>query len=80
MFRKTATTILRGRNLSATFSKRMFSGQISGNIITTEEAKQMPKHYKHYSNDAIITMASAGDQDAREERLIREIMAVDNLP
>ena len=30
-------------------------------------------------NEVILQMAIMGDQDAREERLIREIMVVDNL-
>ena len=31
------------------------------------------------SNDILLSMAVMGDQEAREERLIREIMAVDNV-
>jgi hypothetical protein len=30
-------------------------------------------------NDVLLTLAVMGDQDAREERVIREIMAVENL-
>lgn len=47
--------------------------------VTIEQAKDMAKNYDEMSNDILLTMACMGDQDAREERLIREIMAVDNL-
>eukprot|EP00600_Ochromonadales_sp_CCMP1393_P009992 CAMPEP_0174954186 /NCGR_PEP_ID=MMETSP0004_2-20121128/283_1 /TAXON_ID=420556 /ORGANISM="Ochromonas sp., Strain CCMP1393" /LENGTH=216 /DNA_ID=CAMNT_0016201969 /DNA_START=74 /DNA_END=724 /DNA_ORIENTATION=- len=46
--------------------------------ITIEEAKAMPKNYDQMPNDILLSMAIMGDQDAREERLIREIMSVDN--
>ncbi len=39
----------------------------------------MPRNYNEMPNDVLLTMAIGGDQDAREERLIREIMAVDNV-
>jgi hypothetical protein len=39
----------------------------------------MPKLYNELPNDVIITMSVLGDQEAREERLIREIMSVENL-
>ncbi len=48
-------------------------------VVTIEEAKKMPKHYRDMPNDALLTMAIMGDQEAREERMIREIMAVDNF-
>ena len=47
--------------------------------VSLEEAKKMPKRYKDYPNDTLLTMAMMGDQEAREERLIREIMSVDNV-
>jgi hypothetical protein len=31
------------------------------------------------SGDILVQMAVMGDQEAREERLVREIMAVDNI-
>ena len=46
--------------------------------VTTEMARAMPKLYYEMPNDVLLTMAVMGDQDAREERLIREIMAVDD--
>ncbi len=48
-------------------------------IVSIEEAKKMPRNYNEMPNDVLLTMAIGGDQDAREERLIREIMAVDNV-
>jgi hypothetical protein len=47
--------------------------------MTIETAKSLPKEYDEYPNDVIITMAVMGDQGAREERLVREIMAVDEV-
>ena len=45
----------------------------------TEMATAMPRHYYEMSNQALLQMATLGDQHAREERLIREIMAVDEV-
>ena len=50
-----------------------------GKVITIEEAKKMPKSYNEMPNDILLTMAVGGDQEAKEERLIREIMSVDNV-
>ena len=47
--------------------------------VSIETAKQMPKNYDELPNDVLLTMAIMGDQEAREERLIREIMSVDNV-
>lgn len=49
------------------------------NRVSIEHAKAMPKNYDELSNDVLLTMAVMGDQEAREERVIREIMSVDNL-
>eukprot|EP00008_Paramoeba_atlantica_P011338 CAMPEP_0201492328 /NCGR_PEP_ID=MMETSP0151_2-20130828/32660_1 /ASSEMBLY_ACC=CAM_ASM_000257 /TAXON_ID=200890 /ORGANISM="Paramoeba atlantica, Strain 621/1 / CCAP 1560/9" /LENGTH=213 /DNA_ID=CAMNT_0047879073 /DNA_START=186 /DNA_END=828 /DNA_ORIENTATION=+ len=54
------------------------------NIITQwkpsiAEAKAMPKDYSSMSNDCVLLMATHGDQNAKEERLRREIMAVDEV-
>ena len=50
-----------------------------GAHVTIEDAKKMPRHYNEMPNDVLLTMAIAGDQEAREERVIREIMAVDSV-
>jgi hypothetical protein len=39
----------------------------------------MPRTYRTFPNDVLLTSAIMGDQEAREERLIRDIMAVDNV-
>jgi hypothetical protein len=39
----------------------------------------MAKNYEDMNNDMIIMLSALGDQDARAERLIREIMDVDSL-
>jgi hypothetical protein len=48
-------------------------------VPTIEVAKAMPKSYSAMSNELIISMAIAGDQKSKEERLLREIMAVDEI-
>eukprot|EP01031_Cornospumella_fuschlensis_P035885 gene35885-43526_t len=49
-------------------------------VVSVEMARKMPKKYNELPNEVVINMAIMGDQDAREERLIREIMSVDNVP
>lgn len=44
--------------------------------VSLEDAIKMPKTYEDLSNDTLFILASMGNQEAREERLIREIMAV----
>ena len=53
---------------------------MSTSRVTVDVAKQMPKNYDEMPNDVLLSMAIMGDQEAREERLIREIMSVDNIP
>jgi hypothetical protein len=58
------------------------AGQTVRNIsgrVTIETAKAMPKNYNEMPNEILLTMAVGGDQEAREERVIREIMSVDNI-
>jgi hypothetical protein len=43
-----------------------------------ELARRMPREYHEFSNVLLLKMASYGDQNAKEERLIRDIMTVDN--
>lgn len=47
--------------------------------ISLEVAKQSPREFEEMSNDAIAIMAVCGEQEAKEERLIREIMRVDGI-
>ena len=55
---------------------RSFSTQLR---VSIDEAKKMPKHYNEMPNGVLLTMAASGDQQAREERVIREIMSVDGI-
>ena len=50
-----------------------------GKPISIEMAKTLPRDYNEMSNDIIQVMAIDGDSDAKEERLIRNIMAVDDV-
>jgi hypothetical protein len=52
---------------------------MSTSRVTIAQAKNMPKNYDEMPNDVLLSMAIMGDQEAREERLIREIMSVDNI-
>lgn len=47
--------------------------------VSVADAKKMAKNYDEMPNDVLLSMAVMGDQEAREERLIREIMSVDNV-
>jgi len=47
--------------------------------ISLEVAKQSPREFEEMSNDAIAIMAICGEQEAKEERLIREIMRADGI-
>ena len=47
-------------------------------VVSIEQAKLMPKYY-NIPNDMLVTMAVLGDQEAREERVIRDIMATDEI-
>jgi hypothetical protein len=51
----------------------------NNDVVTIEEAKTMSRSYRTFPNDVLLTAAIMGDQEAREERLIREIMAVDGV-
>lgn len=69
------------------FVAKKFSGAMSlkaacastSSRVTIAQAKNMPKNYDEMPNDVLLSMAIMGDQEAREERLIREIMAVDDV-
>jgi len=49
------------------------------NVVTKEQARQMVTKYNQMPNDVILMMAVGGDQEAKQERLIREIMKVDDV-
>ena len=56
-----------------------FTARAMTKEVTIDIAKEMPRTYKQFPNDVLLSAAIMGDQEAREERLIREIMAVDGL-
>lgn len=43
-------------------------------VVTIDYAKSMPRSFRDMPNDIILTMAVMGEQGARTERLIRDIM------
>ena len=80
MFRKTVSTLMRpSMKLVMPTAKGFPMKMMVRSVVTVEEAKRMPKRYNEMPNDILLSMAVMGDQEAREERLIREIMAVDNV-
>jgi hypothetical protein len=46
-------------------------------IVTIAEAEKMVRKYNEMPNDILLTLAITGDHEARQERMIREIMSVD---
>lgn len=50
-----------------------------GRKPTLEDALLMPRRYYELPNDVLVTMACQGDHLARSERLVREIMVVDQV-
>jgi hypothetical protein len=46
---------------------------------TIEEAQQMPREYCEMPNDMLMQLGALGEHDANQERLRREVMAVDNV-
>jgi len=77
---RTAVTLTRlNRKVPVINSIGLVKSQFVRGIVSLEETKKMPKLYNELPNDVIITMSVLGDQEAREERLIREIMSVENL-
>lgn len=70
--RPALSAAVRNAPLSSGLSARAMSTR-----VTIEQAKALPKRYSEYPNEILLTMAVMGDQDAREERMIREIMSVD---
>ncbi len=73
-----ARQLLRVSKVGLNFNKNILSKSFA-NKVTLEEAKRLPKNYDEMPNDILLSMAVMGDQEAREERLIREIMSVDNI-
>ena len=87
MFRKLANTLVsKPSSLVGSLAKKSFVGSFalkttrSAHVkVTLEQAQDMPRSYNELPNELIISAAIEGDQEAVEERLIREIMAVESL-
>ncbi len=77
MFANRFRTVAKASIMSLAKAKPM--NFVATRAISIEQAKKMPKKYSELPNDVLITIAVMGDQDAREERVIREIMSVDNV-
>ena len=50
-----------------------------GDKPSLADARTMPRDYFELDNDVLLTLALSGDQKARQERLVGEIMAVDDV-
>ena len=46
---------------------------------TVEEVQMLPRHVSEYSAEMLISAALHGDEDAIRERLVREVMRVDQI-
>ena len=46
---------------------------------TFQDAKEMPREYHEFSNDVLMSLAAANDTKAQRERMIREVMFVDEV-
>eukprot|EP01126_Amoeba_proteus_P064061 TRINITY_DN8915_c0_g2_i6.p1 TRINITY_DN8915_c0_g2~~TRINITY_DN8915_c0_g2_i6.p1 ORF type:complete len:227 (-),score=25.85 TRINITY_DN8915_c0_g2_i6:80-760(-) len=68
--------LVRGSLLCRTFQN---SRRLASSVVTIAEAKLLPQRYNQMPSDILVTLCGMGDQEAREERLIREIMVTDNL-
>jgi len=62
---------------SLSLMRHFCSQQPKHNPISMEEASKQITHYSEMPNSTILQLSLLGDQDAREERLIREIMTVE---
>ena len=65
-------------NRSVALSVRVPSRQMA-HVVTKEEANAQPREFEEMSSETITILARMGDQEAREERLIREVMRTDDL-
>ena len=82
-----ASRILRGvsaRSARLSLSLKPSSSPTCGGLrcagyVTVDEAKQAANDYSDMSDEALAIMSSGGDHEATVERLVRNIMAVDEV-
>lgn len=86
MLQRRLLSSLRGTSLAAkNFQRVAPSIRLSSRLMSSdgdvakEKAITMPREFEEMSSDTIIVLARMGDQEAREERLLREIMQVDDV-
>ena len=63
----------------AAINRAVHSSSVKLMSISIAEASKLPSDYNEMPNDVIQIMAVDGDSDAKEERLIRNIMCVDGI-
>jgi hypothetical protein len=51
----------------------------SGDYPTIPDANRMPRNYRELTNESIAILALEGIDEATKERLVREVMRVDNI-
>lgn len=55
------------------------SSQTECDKPTISDAEHMPRHFYEMTNDVLQVLSGQGNEGARTERLVREIMSVDNV-
>ena len=63
---------------SALLGTRFSSDTTSGEKVDIATAKAMPRFAHEFSNESLIVMAANGANFAHRERMVREIMSVDD--
>jgi hypothetical protein len=58
---------------------RELIGAHPGHYPSLTEVGQMQRHYYEMSNETLAILAAQGSQDAAVERMIREVMFVDQV-
>jgi hypothetical protein len=79
MLRKSFTPLIQSTKRFNRINSPVVFQMAKRSIISIEEAGKMPRKYNEMPNEILLSMAVMGDQEAREERLIREIMRSDNV-
>eukprot|EP01047_Picozoa_sp_COSAG01_P066433 COSAG01_NODE_9171_length_2529_cov_51.727572_2_plen_169_part_00 len=51
----------------------------TGQTPTIQDAREQPREPYEMPHDVLLALAAHGDEGAREERMVREIMAVDGV-
>ena len=65
------------RSAMTTRGSRSLSGSLDA-FPTLAECRSQPRAYAQYGNEALLLLAARGDHGACTERLVREVMAVED--